>query len=118
MICPNGIPETLNKEPIFERNNKVPHLLFLSNLLESKGVLVLLDALKILSDKGYSFVCDFVGGETAEIDAAKFKREVEQRGLNKFVVYDGKNTEKKRKHILAKQTFLYFLLIITMNVFL
>ena len=33
--------------------NHVPRLLFLSNLIESKGVLVLLDALKLLKDKGY-----------------------------------------------------------------
>ena len=90
-ICPNGIPDTTGgKEPTAERHNKVPHLLFLSNLLVSKGVIVLLDALKILKDKGYSFVCDFVGGETAEIDAARFKKEVEQRGLNQLAVYDGK----------------------------
>lgn len=108
MICPNGIPETLNKEPIFERNNKVPHLLFLSNLLESKGVLVLLDALKILSDKGYSFVCDFVGGETAEIDAAKFKREVEQRGLDKFVVYDGKKYGEEKEAYFSQADIFVF----------
>lgn len=105
MFCPNGIPETLNKESTAERNNKVPHLLFLSNLLESKGVLVLLDALKLLSDKGYSFVCDFVGGKTAEIDAARFKREVEQRGLNKLAIYDGKSSEKKRNNTLNRQIY-------------
>ena len=56
MICPNGIKPTGN--PDFLRTpNKIPHILFLSNLLIDKGVLVLLDALKILKDKGYSFVC-------------------------------------------------------------
>ena len=89
-ICPNGIPETLTAEPSAERHNPVPRLLFLSNLLVDKGVLVLLDALKILKDKGYSFICDFVGGETAEIDAARFEREVEERGLNEMVLYLGK----------------------------
>lgn len=89
-VCPNGIPETLDHEPMVERHNSVPHLLFLSNLLVDKGVLVLLDALKILADKGYSFVCDFVGGETAELDAARFKEEVDKRGLNRLVVYAGK----------------------------
>ena len=89
-ICPNGIPETLNEEPKAERHNEIPRLLFLSNLLESKGVFVLLDALKILKERGYSFVCDFVGAETAEIDAARFAEEVEKRGLNRLTVYDGK----------------------------
>lgn len=90
-ICPNGIPDTTGgKETSAERHNKIPHLLFLSNLLVSKGVIVLLDALKILKDRGYSFVCDFVGGETAEIDAARFNEEVEKRGLNQLVIYNGK----------------------------
>lgn len=90
LICPNGIPETLQKEPEAKRRNRIPHLLFLSNLMVSKGVLVLLDALEILKDKGYSFICDFVGGETAEIDAVRFKAEVEKRGLNRLAIYDGK----------------------------
>ena len=90
LICPNGIPETLQEETESKRPNRILHLLFLSNLMVSKGVLVLLDALEILKDKGYSFICDFVGGETAEIDASRFKTEVEKRRLDKLVIYDGK----------------------------
>lgn len=100
-ICPNGIPDTFEHEPSAERSNKVPHLLFLSNLLASKGVVVLLDALKILKEKGYSFVCDFVGGETAEIDATRFAKEVEARGLNRIAVYQGK------KYGEEKEVFFY-----------
>lgn len=48
------------------------------------------DACKILKDKGYSFVCEFVGGETAEIDAARFDKEVRSRGLNTIAVYQGR----------------------------
>ena len=101
-ICPNGIPETLTAEPSAERHNPVPRLLFLSNLLESKGVIVLLDALKILKDKGYSFICDFVGGETAEIDATRFEREVEQRGLNTVAIYNGKKYGDEKKEYFEK----------------
>lgn len=90
LICPNGIPNTLQEEPEAKYPNRILHLLFLSNLMVSKGVLVLLDALEILKNKGYSFVCDFVGGETAEIDAVRFKTEVEKRRLDKLVIYDGK----------------------------
>lgn len=108
-ICPNGIPDTTGgKEPTAERHNKVPHLLFLSNLLVSKGVIVLLDALKILKDRGYSFVCDFVGGETAEIDAARFKKEVEQRGLNQLAVYDGKKYGMDKKEYFDKADIFTF----------
>ncbi len=107
-ICPNGIPETLPSEPTAERHNPVPRLLFLSNLLVDKGVLVLLDALKILKDKGYSFVCDFVGGETAEIDAARFEREVEERGLDSVVVYNGRKYGEEKGEFLTNADLFVF----------
>ena len=81
-ICPNGIPQALCTKSIAAKNNQIPHLLFLSNLLINKGVFVLLDACKILKEKGYSFICKFVGGETAEINAAYFKEEVKIRNLS------------------------------------
>ena len=90
MICPNGIPNIDGEAPSAARDNAVPHILFLSNLIVSKGVYVLLDALKILKDKGYNFVCDFVGGETKEINASIFAREVEKRQLNEIAIYHGR----------------------------
>ena len=89
LICPNGIPELFDKEPHFERNNQVPNLLFLSNLIPSKGVYVLLDACKILKEKGYKFVCNFVGGESKEITKEVFEKAVDERGLNEIVYYKG-----------------------------
>lgn len=107
-ICPNGIPESIDYEPKAERNNAVPHILFLSNLIESKGVIVLLDALKILKEKGYSFVCDFVGGETAEIDAARFNLEVELRGLSEFAIYHGRKYGEEKKDFFEKSDIFAF----------
>ena len=89
VICPNGIPELFDKEPHFERNNEVPHLLFLSNLIPSKGVYVLLDACKILKDKGYRFVCDFVGGESKDITREIFEQAKNERQLKDYVIYHG-----------------------------
>lgn len=106
MICPNGIKvkssefrveSKLKVESSSEHSNKTPRLLFLSNLIESKGVLVLLDALKILKDKGYSFICDFVGGETKEIDAKRFEEEVEKRGLNEIAIYQGRKYGEEKE---------------------
>lgn len=89
LICPNGIPEMLVRTSVSERNNLVPRLLFLSNLIESKGVYVLLDTCKILKDKGYKFVCNFIGGESKEINRFVFKAALKERGLNECVVYHG-----------------------------
>lgn len=102
-ICANGIPSSsaLDSHSLFSaiHNNKIPHILFLSNLLVSKGAVVLLDALRILKDKGCSFICDFVGGETVEMDAVLFENEVAKRGLDGIVVYQG------RKYGKDKETF-------------
>jgi glycosyltransferase involved in cell wall biosynthesis len=108
-ICPNGIPVTEEMVRV-KRNvsNDVPRLLFLSNLIESKGVLVLLDALKILNDKGYSFVCDFVGGETSEIDAKRFDIEVHNRGLDKLAIYQGMKYGYEKEQYFNKADIFVF----------
>lgn len=121
VICPNGIRV---QEFIDERSdkvdyrsskvqekaetNRVPRLLFLSNLIESKGVFVLLDALKILKDKGYSFICDFVGGETKEIDSKRFTEEVNMRQLNRLVFYRGRKYGKEKEEFFKKADMFVF----------
>lgn len=96
-ICPNGIPNSRKEELEARRNNAVPHLLFLSNLLISKGVIILLDALEILKEKGYLFICQYVGGETAEVNAIQFAEEVEKRKLNDMVTYVGRKVGEEKK---------------------
>ena len=60
-ICPNGID---NIKLGFQRqSNAIPKLLFLSNLMRSKGVYDLLDACFQLKKKGVDFYCDYVGAE-------------------------------------------------------
>lgn len=70
---------------------------FLSNLLISKGINVLLDALKILKERGYTFVCQYVGGETSEMGAVQFSEEVDKRGLNDRVAYVGRKVGEEKK---------------------
>ena len=86
-ICPNGWSTPIPVEEIPE--SSPPHFLFLSNLIPSKGVYVLLDACRVLKEKGYDFVCDFVGGETVEITRLRMEEEIRQRGLEGYVVYHG-----------------------------
>lgn len=107
-ICPNGIPETLTAEPTAKRSNTTPRLLFLSNLLESKGVLVLLDACKILKDKGCAFVCDLVGGETAEIDAMRIDKEIRDRGLSATTSYRGRKYGADKEAAFAQADIFVF----------
>lgn len=60
VFCGNGIPDfPLEKSTT---GNGVPRMLFLSNMMATKGVWELLEALAILKRKGLHFFCDFVGG--------------------------------------------------------
>lgn len=105
-ICPNGIPISHRDEQWEKSNNEVTHLLFLSNLLVSKGVFILLDALQILTEKGYTFICRLVGGETAEINAELFAKEVKKRGLDKYVTYMGRKVGTE-KELVFRQTDIF-----------
>lgn len=65
------------------------HFFYLGNLFPTKGCLLLLDACKILKEKGAVFVCDVVGGETAEISAGQYEQEIRMRHLTDVVYYHG-----------------------------
>ena len=107
-ICPNGIPSSCKEEIEARRNNVIPHLLFLSNLLISKGVIVLLDALKILKEKEYTFVCQFIGGETAEINAVQFFEEVNKRELSDLVTYVGRKVREEKEAFFRQADIFVF----------
>ena len=99
---------TCKEELKARRNNEVPHLLFLSNLLISKGVTVLLDALKILKEKEYTFVCQFVGGETSEMGAVQFSEEVDKRDLNDRVAYVGRKVGEEKEAFFRQSDVFVF----------
>jgi glycosyltransferase involved in cell wall biosynthesis len=60
-IVPNGIPELNLPSQNLEDRKKVPRILFLSNFIESKGILILIEAIKILKEDGFKFDVRLVG---------------------------------------------------------
>lgn len=61
-ICPNGMPDKVGDVRTNGNNTCRPFtFLFLSNMIETKGVYVLLEACALLKKRGYDFRCDFVG---------------------------------------------------------
>lgn len=107
MICPNGIKPSADPDFV-HITNTVPQIFFLSNLLIDKGVLVLLDALRILKDEGYCFVCDFVGSETHDISAKRFGEEVGGRGLDQMAIYRGRKHGDEKKYFFEKTDIFVF----------
>lgn len=88
-ICPNGIPDAA--ESFMRKHGKTepPAILFLSNLIESKGVFVLLEACALLKAQGLAFRAEFIGGE-ADVTADRFIARCQELGLNDEVSYLGK----------------------------
>lgn len=87
--CPNGIPEVAFQTNTEKHKSNTVQLLFLSNLLKSKGVFVLLEALRILSNKNLHFNCNVVGG-IGDIDEEAFNSKVVSLKLKTNVTYLGK----------------------------
>jgi len=97
--CPNGIPETaISRKP--KAKSHAVEILFLSNLIESKGVFVLLEACKILHDKQIPFHCTYVGSE-GDITATRFQQKVQELNLANQVNYAGKKYGPEKEKVFA-----------------
>jgi len=106
-ICPNGVKPN-NKVTSDKLVNKVPQILFVSNLIESKGCYILLEACKILKDKGLSFNCNFVGAATKAISKEEFIEQIDLRGLSKNVFYLGPKYGEEKNAIFEKSDIFVF----------
>lgn len=106
-ICPNGIPDVIVHKVSKNEPNKKVRILFLSNLIESKGVKVLLEACKKLKEKNLVFECVYIGGE-GDISANKIKEEIELMGLEDYVIYLGKRYGEEKEQEFSKADIFAF----------
>ena len=98
-VCPNAIPEiSMATECIASKfdaatnsqtENGTPHILWLTNIMKTKGIMEFLSALKILKAEGVKFHVDFVGGLTKEMTGDEFDAALTMNGLNDCCVYHG-----------------------------
>lgn len=82
--------------------------LFLSNLLEEKGALLVLDACQRLMNRGRVFRCHFVGGESKELSFACMKDEVKARALQSVISLHGPLYGGDKEKILKNADALVF----------
>jgi len=111
VLCNAIIPQLSDKEfnDIIEKRYKGDkiNLLFLSNMVRSKGVFTILESLGKLRRKGYIFNMYFMGG-WFDIKKDEFFDAVSRYGLGECVVYLGFGDKNRKNSILKKaDIFLY-----------
>lgn len=111
-ICPNGISdERIVEEKIslqVKNNNEgAVKILFLSNLIETKGILVLLDALALLKKKGLQFKCDIVGSESDITGKILYEKKL-NLDLEDEICYLGKKYGLDKKQVFLNADIFIF----------
>ena len=89
LICPNGIQDSADPSRTDKRDSRDVELLFISNLVASKGVLDLVEACRILKERGEAFSCRIIGNESRDIRRTDLEDVISRAGLNGTVRYDG-----------------------------
>lgn len=103
-ICPNGIPATIKLE---RKEHDGFNILFLSNMMREKGIWDLVDACKILKDKGLRFHCHFVG-KWSDISEEAFNDKINTLELqNNVNAYGAKYGEDKNKFFQIADVFTF-----------
>ena len=69
-VVPPGVPDEFDRIPGPPQGR--PHILYLNAMNDEKGVMVLLDALEKLLDRGIEFFCDFAGPMLSEDFSTRF----------------------------------------------
>lgn len=110
-VIPNTIDEALHctdAEVAHKRRERsgreVIRLLFLSNMIASKGYQDVLHAVRLLHEGGVPVRADFAGGWEAERDRQAFERFVDSAGLGDVVVHHGGVSDRaqiKALHLAA-----------------
>lgn len=92
-FCPNGIPIKQNRPTRI--NHEGFNILFLSNMMETKGVWDLVEACRILKEKGKEFHCHFVG-KWSDISEDDFQQRIKKFDLiNNVSAYGAKYGDEK-----------------------
>lgn len=104
--CANGLPDNASQHKIPLRDNSLPdnkktvQLLFLSNLIKSKGVYVLLSACRLLKNEHLDFHCTFAG-DIGDINVSDFLAEVKNLEIEDVISYRGKVSGEIKDNLLT-----------------
>jgi glycosyltransferase involved in cell wall biosynthesis len=107
--CPNGIEDKYFEESIMpgEKINKITQLLFLTNLIKSKGLIYLIQACKLLTDRNINFRC-MITGAKGDLDHSDLQKMVFLNGLESYItITEGKYGDDKAASFASADIFVY-----------
>lgn len=114
IILPNAIPLTVSDADYLkftkERwgNNEKLRLIFLSNMIETKGWFKTLESCLLLKNEGLNFICHFVGEWMDDEDKSRFKSFVLENELENYVNHHGKLLGEDKNQVLRSSDILVF----------
>lgn len=107
-FCANGIPGALKEvTPLKEEEQERCRFLFLSNLIEEKGVYVLLEACRLLKEMQAEFICHFVG-PWEDVSEKDFYSRVTAYGLTENIIAHGKKYGAEKQQLLQQADVFVF----------
>lgn len=107
-FCPNCAPEPIFNQLLeTKKTNETVNFLYLGNMIIEKGPYDLLEACKVLVDKGYKFNCKFVGG-WKDINEIEFRDKLISLQLNEYVCLLGPKYDNEKIEILKNSDVFVF----------
>lgn len=88
-IVPNGIqvlPQSSEMKPYLK--GSIPQILYLSNYIPEKGIMVLIEALGILKKQGYAFNAKFIGAPS-DLTVETLQNIISKKNLSEFAKVGG-----------------------------
>ncbi|KOH45618.1 glycosyltransferase family 4 protein [Sunxiuqinia dokdonensis] len=104
-ICPNGVARVAGD--VAPRANAVPRILFLSNLIKSKGIIVLLEACVVLKNRNCIFQCVIAGGD-GDISGTQLNEMIHSLGLEEHVSYVGSKFGQEKDRVFKSADLFVF----------
>lgn len=106
--CPNGIPDLSHpiKDKQSDKSSSLD-ILFLSNMMEEKGVWILLEACFLLKQRGVDFICNFIGA-WSDIQEKEFNDRLDSLDLVNHVIMHGKKYNEEKALFFQKADIFAF----------
>ena len=101
--CPNGVSvPAIDFSTPTAASLEMTRILFLSNIIRSKGVSVLIEACRLLKERGVDFRCSLVGALSADYPGDTLADEIRRQGVEDRITYDGPRYGEQKWEVFAQ----------------